>query len=68
MTEAQMPASPECGEFVFWYDGEYEGQCELPDGHSGHHFDGVSCFTGEWAGDRENVYPCELAHVDVYGM
>lgn len=34
----------ECGEFVSWWDGEYEGSCELPDGHEGHHWDGQSCY------------------------
>jgi hypothetical protein len=33
-----------CNEFVYWYDGEYEGNCELPSGHEGDHFDGISWY------------------------
>lgn len=33
-----------CGEFVSWYNGEYEGYCELPDQHEGDHFDGMSWY------------------------
>lgn len=33
-----------CGERVYWWDGEYEGECELPKGHQGPHFDGLSWF------------------------
>lgn len=36
----------ECGKFVFWWDGEYEGSCELPKGHdpADVHYDGMSWF------------------------
>lgn len=51
MTEAR-----ECGAFVSWWDGEYEGNCCLPDGHDGPHYDGVSWFNE----DREEVNPPEL--------
>lgn len=33
-----------CGEFVSWWEGEYEGTCELPPEHEGDHFDGLSWF------------------------
>lgn len=33
-----------CARFVSWWDGEYEGTCELPEGHQGPHYDGMSCF------------------------
>lgn len=33
-----------CGKFVSWWDGEYEGTCELPKDHEGPHYDGISCF------------------------
>lgn len=33
-----------CGKFVYWWDGEYEGECELPEGHDGPHFDGLSWY------------------------
>lgn len=36
--------SERCNAFVDWWDGEYEGYCELPKGHEGDHFDGLSWF------------------------
>lgn len=33
-----------CAQFVSWWDGEYEGECELPEGHRGPHFDGLSWY------------------------
>jgi hypothetical protein len=33
-----------CRKIVFWWDGEYEGECELPDKHDGPHYDGLSWF------------------------
>lgn len=36
-----------------WYDGEYEGECELPKGHAGPHYDGLSWFDD----DRNEVDP-----------
>lgn len=33
-----------CYRHVYWYDGEYEGDCELAAGHDGPHFDGLSWF------------------------
>lgn len=36
-----------CGKAVFWWDGEYEGECELPEGHEGDHFDGLSWFNDD---------------------
>lgn len=35
---------PGCGKFVSWWDGEYEGWCELPLMHDGPHFDGMSWY------------------------
>ncbi len=35
------------GKSVSWWDGEYEGECELPMDHAGPHYDGISCFTDE---------------------
>lgn len=40
-----------CYETVFWYDGEYEGECELVKYHAGPHFDGLSW----WDDDRNEV-------------
>lgn len=37
---------PPCGFHFYWWDGEYEGECELPEGHDGDHWDGLS-----WASD-----------------
>lgn len=33
-----------CGLRVSWWDGEYLGACELPKGHAGNHWDGLSWF------------------------
>lgn len=33
-----------CGHTVYWWDGEYEGECELPSGHGGAHYDGLSWY------------------------
>jgi hypothetical protein len=40
-----------CYEMVFWWDGEYEGECELAKYHGGPHFDGLSW----WDDDRNEV-------------
>jgi hypothetical protein len=40
-------AAPVCGKAVSWWDGEYEGECELPEGHEGDHFDGISWFNDD---------------------
>lgn len=45
MTQDQRPAI--CNRFVSWWDGEYEGNCELPEGHEGPHWDGMSWFDDE---------------------
>lgn len=52
MTESRQSDNP-CGEVVMWYDGEYEGECELPKGHAGPHYDGLSWFDD----DRNEVDP-----------
>lgn len=33
-----------CNKFVSWWDGEYEGCCELPRDHDGPHHDGFSWY------------------------
>jgi len=33
-----------CYAFVSWWNGEYEGNCELSPNHDGDHWDGVSWF------------------------
>jgi hypothetical protein len=41
----RLPAGGQpCGKFVYWWDGEYEGNCELADSHDGPHFDGLSWY------------------------
>lgn len=30
-----------------WWDGEYEGNCELPPNHGGDHWDGLSWFNDD---------------------
>lgn len=37
-------ATEHCRRIVFWWDGEYEGECELPLDHDGPHYDGLSWF------------------------
>lgn len=54
-----MSEPVECGAYVMWWDGEYEGQCKLPAGHEGHHFDGMSCFVGDYT-SAEEVYGCKV--------
>lgn len=41
---ALQEARPPCRRMVYWWDGEYEGECELPKLHKGPHFDGLSWF------------------------
>jgi hypothetical protein len=36
-----------CGAPVYWWDGEYDNNCQLPDGHDGPHFDGLSWFNDD---------------------
>lgn len=33
-----------CGRYVSWWNGEYDGSCIRLKGHSGHHYDGISCY------------------------
>jgi hypothetical protein len=44
-----------CASRVSWWDGEYEGECELPEDHEGPHTDGLS----HWDDDGEEI---KLAH------
>lgn len=45
-TEREHTTGP-CGRFVSWWDGEYEGNCRLPSGHDGDHYDGLSWFNDD---------------------
>ena len=36
-----------CNAFVYWWDGEYEGNCELLEGHTGDHYDGISWYNDD---------------------
>lgn len=53
MTEPSLmrPAAPApeipCTSRVTWWDGEYEGECELAEGHEGPHSDGLSHWDDE---------------------
>lgn len=51
-----------CNAFVYWWNGEYEGECELSDGHEGPHYDGLSWYVGDgrWA---EEVDPSDYYHI-----
>lgn len=45
MTWAKVWArAPRCNEFVSWWGGEYEGNCERDPEHEGDHYDGISWF------------------------
>jgi hypothetical protein len=44
---------PPCEKMVYWWDGEYEGNCTLPRWHKGPHFDGLNWFND----DNEEVEP-----------
>ncbi len=37
-----------CNYFVSWWDGEYEGNCELDKCHEGPHWDGLSWYNDDW--------------------
>lgn len=49
MPPDQPEPAPLCGRLVYWWDGEYEGNCELPAGHTpaDRHFDGLSWFNDD---------------------
>jgi hypothetical protein len=40
----------QCPSRIYWYDGEYEGECELEEGHAPElpfHTDGISAWDDE---------------------
>lgn len=41
------PTKPTCDLSVYWWDGEYEGECKRPVGHEGDHWDGLSWFNDD---------------------
>jgi len=51
--------SDECRAPVYWYEGEYEGWCELAAGHDGPHFDGLNWYDD----DNHEVDPDDRAGV-----
>lgn len=40
-----------CGAVLYMYDGEYEGECELPEEHGGAHWDGVLTWRTDAGGE-----------------
>lgn len=62
-----MPEQPigsaHCPSRVYWWDGEYEGECGLPEGHNGPHYDGLSW----WNDDGESVDEPEAQSQDTRG-
>lgn len=56
-----------CPAMLFMYDGEYEGDCELPAGHDGAHWDGLSTWRSDEDGyaDHDTVDLEEDQHLDV---
>lgn len=52
-----------CGRFISWWDGEYEGNCQLAAGHEGCHFDNMTWFDDE--GLEQHGYPPPLYQPEV---
>ncbi len=49
-----MTATESVCEFrVYWWDGEYEGECELPAGHAGDHTDRLSWWNDDYEDTTE---------------
>jgi hypothetical protein len=44
-----MPTETTCSRSVYWWDGEYEGECVLPEGHGVVHYDGLSFYDDDGA-------------------
>lgn len=43
--DTSLDDKEKCNKHVYWWDGEYDGDCELPKGHlEPFHYDGVSYF------------------------
>ena len=58
MTTTPPSGWPSCYLFVYWWDGEYEGNCELRKGHPPNfHYEGVSWFD-------DNSDPADYAVTD----
>jgi hypothetical protein len=55
---AEQGHGPPCDRFVHWWDGEYEGNCELPKEHDGDHWDGTSWFDDD-NGCTDHLHPDE---------
>lgn len=36
-----------CYKMLYWWNGEYEGNCELPPDHEGPHYDGSYWFNDD---------------------
>jgi len=47
---------------VSWWDGEYEGNCEMPEGHSPDnlHYDGMAYFDDDHEEVREEDVPADI--------
>lgn len=61
------PSLPEkCNMHVYWWDGEYDGDCELPKGHlEPFHYDGISYFDDDNNNrdyEQENLEKLMQAH------
>lgn len=54
-----------CGRTVYWWDGEYDGVCELPEGHAGPHYDGMSCFNDESEEVELKLPPIPPVHISI---
>jgi hypothetical protein len=50
----------DCAAMLFMYEGEYEGECELPAGHDGPHWDGTST----WRSDADGFADYDTVDID----
>lgn len=51
-----------CGQLVSWWDGEYEGNCVMPEGHAptNLHYDGMSYFDDDHEEVLEESIPADV--------
>ena len=70
MSKDTHPTSPDpeepkelCNKHVYWWDGEYDGDCELPKNHLyPFHYDGISYFDDD-NNNRDNEQLCLEAYI-----
>ncbi len=59
MSDSPSSKLEECGKTVSWWEGDYEGECELPKGHlEPFHYDGVSYYDSD--GENRDIEQADL--------